>query len=111
MSLPRTFEHINLGVNTSLRTGSPYFVGDARQLTVSIETQTNTASLFTIFGSNENGFQSALGTANPTVNADGWSHITVIQLQGLYTIDPGFRWIMAGRPSASSATIIFAGRS
>lgn len=82
-------------------TGDWHFVGDSRLLTVSIQSSTGSASRFTIEGSNDDGFQSAIAFA---------SVLTTIVSQGLYTIDPGARWIRAQQPvfslSATSANTI-----
>lgn len=102
----------NLGAANSNLTGQPWFVGDAATLTVSIQSSTGSASRYTILGSNADGFQTALGTPSQTVPAGGWSFITAITSQGLYTIDPGFRWINSVRTvidtsATSNVTITF----
>jgi hypothetical protein len=103
---------INLGAANSNLTGGAWYVGDAATLTVSIQSSTGSASRYTILGSNGDGFQSALGTPSQTVPAGGWSIITTITSQGLYTIDTGFRWINSVRTvidtsAASNVTILF----
>jgi hypothetical protein len=106
---------INLGANSSNVTGTPYFVGDFTYLTVSKESGSAFASRLTILASNQDGFQSQLGTANATVPAGNWSILTVITNQGIYPLDSGFRWINAVRPTqtsgqtASNITVTFAG--
>lgn len=108
------YHHVLHDVTNSDLTGRPALVGDLRQLSLSIETQTTAASRFSVIGSNDNGLQSALGAPSQTVPNDGWSHITCIVGQGLYNFDPGalgFRWINVFRPSASSATITLNGRT
>ena len=116
-----TRNQINLGAADSGTTGSPWFVGDFANLTVSIATSSTSASRFTIMGSNLDGFNSTLsisgGFGSYLGSGLGWSHITVITSQGLYTIDPGFRWINALRSdfnsgsASSNATIIFEGKT
>lgn len=106
--------HVALDVTNSNLTGRPWLVQDFRQLSMSIETQTNAASRFSLIGSNDDGLQSPLGTPSQTIPADGWSHITCLTSQGLYNFDPGslgFRWINIFRPSASSATVTFNART
>ena len=103
-----------LGVANSDLTGAPQLVQDLRQICLSIETQTGTASRFTVIGSNDNGLQSALGTPLQIDDTDGWSIVTTITARGLVAFDPGalgFRWLNVFRPSASSATIIMTGRT
>lgn len=87
--------------SSSSGTGDWHFVGDYRLLTVSIQSSTGSASRFTIDGSNDDGFQSAIAFS---------SVLTTLVNQGIYTIDPGFRWIRAQQPvfslSATSANTI-----
>lgn len=110
-----TGRQVNLGANTSVQTGNPFYVGDFKDLTVSITTGADAASRISILGSNEDGFQSTLSSGSPTVNTNQWSHITQILSRGVYTIDTGFRWINALRAAsesgqtASNVTVIFAG--
>ena len=115
MSLPLPFRHVATGVHNSDLTGAVAFVGDLRQLSVSIQTQTNAASRFTLVGSNDDGLRAALGTPSQTLAAaNGWSNITTLTQEGMYAFDPGalgYRWLNVFRPSASSATITYAGRT
>ncbi len=87
--------------SNSSGTGQAVFVGDARLLTVSIQSSTGSASRFTFEASNDDGFQSAIAF---------WSTLTTITGQGIYTIDPGARWVRAQQPafslSATSANTI-----
>lgn len=109
---PLSFTHNALDVATSNLTGRPWLIADFRQLAVSIETQTNSASRYTVIGTNDHGLNEALGTPSQTIPNDGWSILTTIVAQGIYTFDPmpGFRWLNVFRPSASSATITFQAR-
>lgn len=119
-NLPAKYQ-VNIGAasanaaGTSGATGSPWFVGDFARLTVSIQTSTTSASRFTIYGSNADGFTEALNTASASGVSGHWSHITVITGgQGIYTIDPGFRWVNSCRPDfttsvGSGATVVFTG--
>lgn len=113
-----SYRHVALGSQNSNLTGAPYLVADLRQLTVSIQTSTASASRFTIIGTNDDGLQSALGTPSQTVPAAGWSIVTVLTQQGISVFDPapGFRWINAFRDgfavsAVSNASITFAGRT
>lgn len=114
----------HLGADTSNVTGVPWYVGDFRQITISITTGSAHASRITVQGSNADGFQSSLSAAggygNSTVPAWPWSHLTVILPSGaanIFTIDPGFRWICCVRPTATSGqtasniTVILNGRT
>lgn len=110
-----TQRQLNLGANTSQETGNPWFVGDYWTLTVSVTTGAAAASRTTIVGSNEDGFNSTLSSADRTVNTNQWSIVTTITSPGLYTLDTGFRWVNAIRATANSGqtasntTVIFAG--
>lgn len=110
-----TFQKTLLGAVDSNRTSGAYFVGDALTLTLSIESSTASASRYTIWGSNGDGFQSSIGSPPATVPAQGWSLVTALTGQGMYVIDPGFRWLGAIRDafqvsSASNTTITLAGQ-
>lgn len=83
--------------SSSSGTGSPVFVGDARLLTLSIQTSTGSASRFTVSLSNADGFQSAIPDAS-------WSVATTLLNSGIYTIDPGARWLRAEQPNFSLST-------
>lgn len=84
--------------SSSSGTGTAHFVGDYRLLTLSIQTSTGSASRFTISLSNANGFVEAIPEAS-------WSVATTLLNAGIYTLDPGARWIRAEQPNFSlSAT-------
>ena len=98
-----TNPHILLGRDsTSSGTSPSVFVGDCRLLTVSVQTSTGSASNITISLSNDNGFQSDI---------IHWSTVTVLPQNGIFTIDPGARWLRAERANialgsnASNATV------
>jgi hypothetical protein len=83
------------GVASNSSGSAIVFVGDARVLSLSIQSGSNqSASQYTVRISNANGFQSA-------IPAGSWSVVTVIPNQGAYTIDPGGHWIMVERPDFS----------
>lgn len=119
-----TQSQIALGADTSNLTSPPFYVGDFRQITMSIQTGSAFASRITVQGSNGDGFQSTLsvngGYGNSTVPIGGWSHLTVILPVGainLFTIDPGFRWLCVIRSTqvsgqtASNVTVTINGRT
>lgn len=85
--------------SSSTGTSNPTFVGDCRLLTISIMTQVAGASVITVSLSNNNGFQS-------NDSAFFWSTVTILPAQGIFTIDPGARWLRAERASGSTATVI-----
>jgi hypothetical protein len=93
--------------SSSSGTGLATWVGDARLITLSIRSSTASASRYTISGSNDNGFQAAIAEGS-------WSNMTTIVSQGIYTIDPGVRWIRAEQPvfslSATSANTMIINR-
>jgi hypothetical protein len=91
----------------SSSTGSslPVFVGDCRLLTLSVQSSNASASRYTVSISNNDGFQSR-------DSALFFSVVTTILNQGVYTIDPGGRWLQVERPNfgmgsaASNVTVI-----
>lgn len=115
--LPVTFRHVVHGAGTSGYTGNPVYIGDYRSLSISIQTSTTSASLFTVQGSNDDGFQSALGTPSHATGQNGWSVITTLSGFGLWNFDPGalgFRWMRIFRPdftasAGSNATVTLNG--
>lgn len=92
---------VMLGANTSNLTGTPWLVQDAATLTISIQSSTGSASRYTVVGTNDDGLQSALGTPSQTAPAGGWSVVTTITSAGVYTIDPGVRWLNVFRDTIS----------
>ena len=78
-----------LGADSSSSGTSPwFFVGDCRLITVSRVTSTASASNLTISLSNDDGLQSSIAN---------FSLATVLPNAGIFTIDPGARWIRAER--------------
>lgn len=113
----------------STSTSPPWFVGDFRLLSVSIETSASTlgdaANGVIIQGSNADGLQQAdMGNASQTT---GWSNITIVTTgtlnaggnlgRGVFTFDPpGYRWVRSIvsptlHSTASGSTVIFEGSS
>ena len=83
-------------------TSPSIFVGDCRLLTVSVQTSTGSASNVTISLSNDDGFTAAI---------TNWSVVTVLPNRGVFTVDPGARWMQAERgaiaiSAASNTTVI-----
>lgn len=104
--------YVSLGADTSNFTGKPFFTGDFARLTVSWSSSASNPSRLTIVGSDEDGFQSTLSSANPTVNTVIWSQLTALTVAGAYVLDPGMRWVMPirdGISAASMMTVTFAG--
>lgn len=117
MTTPLSFAHTALGANTSNLTGAAWFTGDFRQMTISIQSASNSASRYTVIGTNDDGLRAALNTPSQNVPANGWSIVTVITSQGLYAFDPypGFRWMNVFRDAsslgASNVTVRLTGRT
>jgi len=78
--------------NSSTFTSSSHYVGDYRQMSVTLDSFP-AASRLTVQGSNDDGFRSSINT---------WSVVTTITSAGIYTVDPGFRWMRGLRSSINS---------
>ena len=119
-----------LGADTSNITSPNIFVGDFKDVTLSIRTGSAFASRITVQACNLDGFQSSLsengGFGNSTVPIGGWSHMTVILPTGvtnMFTIaaqgtGAGVpRWINVVRPTqdsgqtASNTTVVVYGHT
>jgi hypothetical protein len=81
---------------SSTYTSSAILVADYDNLTVSWLTDTGSASVFTVQGSNEDGLTASITT---------WSTVSTMNADGMYTIDPGVRWLRAQRRSNESLSI------
>jgi len=110
----------------STSTSPPFYVGDFRLLSVSIESSASLGPTNVIIqGSNNDGLQSLdIGNASQTT---GWSNITIVLPasvnaggnvgKGIFTFDPpGYRWVRSLvsptlQSVASAMTIIFEGSS
>lgn len=117
--------HVAMG-SGSTSTSSPFFVGDFRLLSVSIESSASLGPTNVIIqGSNNDGLTASdLGGASLTT---GWSNITIVLPgslnaggnvgRGLFTFDPpGYRWVRSAvsptlQSVASNMTIVFNGVS
>lgn len=84
--------------NSSTYTSSDHYVADYRQMSVSWATNGGVASVLTLTGSNDDGLRASINT---------YSTLSAIVAQGMYTIDPGPRWIRAERASTESQAIVF----
>ena len=83
---------------SSTFTTATVLVADFDNLTVSWATDTTAASVFTIQGTNVDGFGAAIAEAD-------WSDVTGMAAAGIFTIDPGVRWIRGLRNSNESLSI------
>ena len=108
---PLSFRHVVFDPSTSVSTGSVWCAADAQQISLSIQTAVAAASRFTVIGTNNDGFGAALGTPLHTVDAGGWSIVTVLTAPGLYNIAAGLRWLNVFRASGSTDTATFHGRT
>lgn len=86
--------------DSSNYTSASWLAADFRQLTVSWTTDAATASRLTLWGSNDDGLRSALAEAD-------WSTLTGIVAAGVYTVDPGVRWVRATRNSNESLAEVY----
>lgn len=98
-----------LGSADSAFTSRAIMVADFRDMSLSIQSSTASASNITVQGSNAEGFATAIANAT-------WSNLTVIATQGIQTIDPGIRWIRAIRDgiavsAASNTTVTLQGKA
>jgi len=91
----------DLSTNAGLITTPAWFVGDFRQLTVSVSTQSNAA--INIQSSNADGFQSA-------IPENSWANVLSPSVNSVFVLPVGQRWSRTSSPAASNATIIFSGR-
>jgi hypothetical protein len=81
-------------------------IADLQEISLSLQTSgATTTSRFTVWITNSDGFQS------PIAEAD-WSTITAINAPGVYTVDPGGRWLRVTRSALDSqGTCRVTGRS
>jgi len=88
------------GVAESGVTSATWFTGDAEVVTWSLMTSSGTASRWTLSGSMDDGFRTA-------INASSWFTLAVASAQGFYSVDTIPRWARFQRtPSASSSTVM-----
>lgn len=85
--------------NSSTYTSPAYLAVDAATISVSWTTATGDASKLTIRASNDHGLDGTTIT--------NYSILTVLSSQGMYTVDPGPRWLNFQRHSEeSTATVL-----
>lgn len=84
---------------SSMFTTEAQLVSDFDNLTVSWLTDTADASRFTVQGTNR------AGLSGTSVTEADWSDVTGITGDGIFTIDPGVRWLRAVRNSNESLSI------
>lgn len=112
-----TKRHVCFGADApSTLTGTAFYAGDFRVLTVSVDSKVTNGSRCTIIGTNDDGLCKALGTPSQTIGAGGWSIVTTITSRGVFTLDPGIRWLNAFRDPGwgsvvSNCTVTFQGRT
>jgi hypothetical protein len=92
----------SLSENASLITSPPFFVGDFRQLSVSVSTQS--AGALNIQMSNADGLQSA-------IPENSWANVLTPSVNSVFAITTGPRWSRSSSQAASNHTIIFSGRA
>lgn len=89
--------------NSSTYTSGAMLTVDLATIALSVQTVAAAASRFTVEGSNENGFTEAIPAA-------AWSILTTLTVPGMFTIDPGPRWVRVLRSSIeSNASVILQG--
>ena len=95
MSYTRDYNLLSWASSTA--TGGAVFVGDARTVSLSLQTVT-TASTYTIQGSNDNGFTAAIVQ---------WSTVTTMTVNGAtILLNPGQRWYRAQQAASSSSATL-----
>jgi len=87
----------NSSALSSTITSNAQLVDGYRQMSVSIQTSGTSARNVRIYGTNADGLETALVAGN-------FSLVTTIPQAGIYTIDPGMRWIRADRNPFSVAS-------
>jgi hypothetical protein len=92
----------SLSENASLITSPPFFVGDFRQLSVSVSTQS--AGALNIQMSNADGLQSA-------IPENSWANVLTPSVNSVFILSTGPRWSRSSSQAASNHTIIFSGRA
>lgn len=98
---PRMQVAKSLSVNASLITSPPFFIGDLRDVTVSLSTQSAHATNIQV--SNADGFQEA-------IPENSWTNVLTPSVNSTFILTQvGARWSRTSSPAGSNATIIFAG--
>lgn len=106
-NIPAKYRTVN---GRDATTTDPWYVGDFRELTVSISSSATFPTSYPIDGSTADGFQASI----PTNSWVTIANVTGVSTNTLLTIDPGFRWIRSrssdGVSAASAYTLTFSGR-
>lgn len=92
----------SLSENAGLITTPPWFIGDLRQLAVSVSTQS--AGALNIQVSNADGFQSA-------IPENSWVNVLTPSVNSVFALTVGPRWSRTSSQALSNHTIIFSGRN
>lgn len=92
----------SLATNTTLITTPPWYIGDFRQLSVSVSTQSTHAT--NIQTSNADGFSEA-------IPENSWFNVLAVSVNSTFNLTTGARWSRSSSPASSNATIIFAGHT
>ena len=98
--MPYGKHKILLGNDSALSsaiTSNAQLVDSYRQLSISIQTSGTSARNVRVYGTNADGLGSALVAGN-------WSLVTTIPQAGIYTVDPGMRWLRVDRNPFSVAS-------
>ncbi len=85
-------------VQSATFTSASVLVADFDNVSLSWLTDTTAASRYSVEASNAEGFDAAIPDAT-------WSNITTVLADGIYTVDPGVRWIRTLRSSLESLSI------
>lgn len=88
--------------NSSLRTSPSALVADWNIVTLSWQTATTSASTLTVQGTLSDGLRTTIAEAE-------WSNLTLLTTAGIFTVDPGARWIRVVRGSPESTSTVFIG--
>jgi hypothetical protein len=91
--------------NSSDVTSNAVLTADWNIVTLSWQTGTGSASTLTAQGSLSEGL---LSTSSPIQEAE-WSTLTTLTTAGIFTVDPGARWIRVLRGSPESESTVFIG--
>ena len=84
---------------SSTYTSNPILIVDYASMSLSYVTNVASASTLTVWQSDDDGLTVALSEPS-------WSVVTSLTGKGLYTIDPGARWLRTTCPSLDSTTTI-----
>lgn len=89
-------------VNNSLITSPPWYIGDFRQVSVSVSTQSAHATNIQV--STDDGFQTPIAE-------NSWVNVLTVSVSSTFALTTGPRWSRVSCPSLSSATVVFTGHT